>query len=145
MRRGEGLVQIDMHCIDAEIAWAYFAGNRVEIRAVAIEIGSCVVQGFGDFGDLWLEQPARIRVGQHHRGDIRPKRLADNGGVYGSVFPGLNGANRKAEQRGRCRVRAMRRIRHQHHAPCIRLALCLDGGADRDHAAQLTMRARLGR
>src|SRR2546423_1772512 len=39
MRRGEGLVQIDVHGVDAEIPRLHAADNGVEIRAVAVEIG----------------------------------------------------------------------------------------------------------
>ena len=40
MRRREGLVQVDVHGVDAEIARAHAAGDGVEVRAVAIEIGA---------------------------------------------------------------------------------------------------------
>src|SRR3712207_7949682 len=40
MRRREGLVQVDVHGVDAEIARPHLADDGVEVRAVAIEIGA---------------------------------------------------------------------------------------------------------
>ena len=36
MRGGEGLVQIDVHCIDAQVARTNFANYRVKVRAITI-------------------------------------------------------------------------------------------------------------
>ena len=41
-------MQIDVHGVDAEIARTHAAGNGVEVRAVAIEIGARLVHRVGD-------------------------------------------------------------------------------------------------
>ena len=51
----EGLVEIDMHRIRAEIARPRLAHDRVEIRPVAIEIGSGLMNQSRDFDDIHLE------------------------------------------------------------------------------------------
>ena len=55
VRRRERLVQIDVHGIDAEITWAHLADDRIEVRAVAVEVGACVVHGLGNLDDFRLE------------------------------------------------------------------------------------------
>ena len=53
----ERLVEIDVHGIDAETARPRLAHDRVEIRPVAVEIGSGLMHQGGDFDDVLLEQP----------------------------------------------------------------------------------------
>ena len=55
VRGGEGLVQINVHRVDAEIARTRQAGDRVEIGAVAIKIAAGVAYHLGDLGDVALE------------------------------------------------------------------------------------------
>jgi hypothetical protein len=52
MRRREGLVQVDVHRIDAEITRAHPADDGVEVRAVAIEIAAGLVDQVGDLLDV---------------------------------------------------------------------------------------------
>ena len=73
MWRRERFVQVDVHRIDAEITGANAADNRVEIRAIAIDQSAGRVHGVRDFFHVWLEQPARIRIGNHNTGHISTK------------------------------------------------------------------------
>jgi hypothetical protein len=70
MRSREGLVQVDVHRVDAEIARARLAYHCVEIRAVAVEIRARLMNRVGDADDLALEQPAGIGIGQHDRRNV---------------------------------------------------------------------------
>ncbi len=103
------------------------------------------MQRGGDFRDVRLEQAAGVRVRQHHRGDVRPELLAHRVHRNGPIRASLDAAHREAELSGGRRVRAMRRFGDEHLAPRRALAARLDRRADRDHAAQLAMRAGLGR
>ena len=145
MRGGERLVQVDVHGVGAEVAGPRLARDGVEVRAVAIEIGAGLVQRGGDLHHIALEQPAGVRVGEHHGGDVRPELLAHGLNADGSVLAGGHGAHREAEQSGGCRVGAVGRVRNEHDAPRIGLAARFERRADRDHAAKLAMRAGLGR
>ena len=70
MRGRERLVQVDVHRIDAEIARPRLADDRVEVCAVAVEIGACVMHRLGDPDDLPFEQPAGVRIRQHDCRDV---------------------------------------------------------------------------
>ena len=75
MRRREGLVQVDVHGVDAEIAGPHLADDGVEVGAVRIEIGAGRVHRLGDRHDVALEQAAGVGVGQHDGGDVRREML----------------------------------------------------------------------
>src|SRR3546814_7097517 len=58
VRGRKGLVQIDVHRIDAEVAGAHAADDRVEVRAVAIDIAARGMDRVRNRLHLALEQPA---------------------------------------------------------------------------------------
>src|SRR5205814_6255242 len=66
----KGLVEIDVHRVDAEIARADLADDRVEVRAVAIDEGAHGMNRVADRLHVRLEQAARVGVGDHHRCDV---------------------------------------------------------------------------
>ena len=145
MRRREGLVQVDVHGVDAEIAGPHLADDGVEVGAVAVEIGAGGVHGVGDLDHVALEQAAGVGVGQHDRRDVGAETL-----------PHL-------VERRPCRRRAPARASTAKPSsaavaglvPCAefghqdRPVACspraVERGPDRHHAAQLAVRARLGR
>jgi hypothetical protein len=55
MRRGESLVQVDMHGVDAEVARPHLADDGVEVGAVGVKVGARRVHGIGDGHDVALE------------------------------------------------------------------------------------------
>ena len=63
-------MQIDVHRIDAEVARADLANDRVEVRAVAIDERARGVHGVADRLHIRLEQAAGVRVGDHHRRNV---------------------------------------------------------------------------
>ena len=140
MRGRKGLVQVEMQRVDAKIGRPHPADDRVEIGAVAIKERAGCVDGGGDLQDLVLEEAARVRVGQHQRGDIGAKAGLQRSEVDSPARIGGDVVDRiAADRRGR-RVGAVRRFRHQ-DAPAG-IASRGQRGADRHHAAQLAMRAR---
>ncbi len=90
MGRREGLVQVDVHGVDAEVARPHPADDGVEIGAVAVEVGARLVHGLGDLDDLALEQPAGVGVGQHDRGDLGPDMASRT--AFGSTVPSSRAA-----------------------------------------------------
>src|SRR3546814_20951716 len=59
-----------VHRIDAEVAGAHAADDRVEVRAVAIDIAARGMDRVRNRLHLALEQPAGVRVGDHHPRDV---------------------------------------------------------------------------
>ena len=59
MGGGEGLVQVDVHGVDARSPGPHAADDGVEIGAVAVEIAAGGVDGVGDGFDVGLEQRRR--------------------------------------------------------------------------------------
>ena len=143
MGRGEGLVQIDMHGIDAESSRLHPADDGVEIRAVAVEIGAHRVHRLGDGDHVALEQAACVRIGQHDPGHVRPERSFQRAKIDASVLSGPDGLDGESTQSRRRRIRAMRGFRNQD--ACALLAARLNRRSDSKHPAQFTMRACLGR
>ena len=71
VRCREGLVQIEVHDIEAHVAGPRDADQRVEVRTVVVEERTGVVRQLRDLQDVLLEDSERVRVGQHDRGDVR--------------------------------------------------------------------------
>ena len=65
MRRGEGLVQVDMHDVESHIAGTHLAEQRVEVGSVIVEETSGIVHKLGDLENLNLEHTERVGIGHH--------------------------------------------------------------------------------
>ena len=122
MRRREGLVQVDVHGVDAEIAGPHLADDGVEVGAVGIEVGAGRVHRLGDRHHVALEQPAGVGVGQHDGGDVGRELLLHLLRIDRAVRARRHGLDAVAEQRGGRRIGAVRRLRHQHDRSASRRA-----------------------
>ena len=111
--RGEGLVQVDVHGVDAEVGGADPADDGVEVGAVAVEEGAGRVDGVGDLDDVALEQPAGVGVGQHDRGDVVAQLRLQRVQIDAAGGVGRDGVHGEAAGRGRRRVGAVGGFRHQ--------------------------------
>ncbi len=65
MRRGEGLVQVDMHDVESHIAGTHLAEQRVEVGSVIVERPPHRSTSFGDLENLNLEHTERVGIGHH--------------------------------------------------------------------------------
>ena len=139
MRGGEGLVQIDVHGIDAEIARANPADNGVEIGPVAVEIAARLVDQVGNLADIPLEQATRVGIGQHDAGDIITELGLEGLHVDAAGLVGRDLVDGEATLHGGCRIGAVGAFRNE-DAATAGLAVGIELGADRHHAAELTMR-----
>ena len=70
MRSGESLVQVDVHCIDAQVARTHTPDNRVEIGAVAIDITATAMHRVRNSLHVAFEQTAGVWIGYHHTRDV---------------------------------------------------------------------------
>ena len=70
MRRREGLVQVDVHHVEAHVAWTTSAQHRVQISAIIVHQAATVVDKFRNLGNTRLEKSEGIGIGHHHGSDV---------------------------------------------------------------------------
>ena len=130
-----------MHRVDAEVAGADLADDRVEIGAVAIDERARRMDGVADRLHVRLEQPAGVRIGDHHRRDVGPQPRLQRFEVDAASGVGRDILDAVAGKGGRRRVGAVSALGNQddlaHVAPLFQR------GADAEQPAQLTVRASL--
>ena len=77
VRRGERLVQVEVHDVDAHLARLGHPEDGVEVRAVAVDQPARLVHQPRDLQEVLLEQPERVGVGEHEPGNpvvqVRPQ------------------------------------------------------------------------
>ncbi len=135
-------MQVDVHRIDAEVARAHLADDRVEVRTVAIDIAAHGVDRIGDFAEVLFEQAAGVGVGDHHRRDIRPEAGLECRHIDPAFRRRGDILDAVVSEGGGGGVGAVGAFRHQHHF--ARIAAGFVRRADREDPAKLTMRAGLG-
>ena len=123
VRSAEGLVQVDVHHVEAQVARSRDAHDGVKIRAVAIHQATGFVDDLGYFQQIFVEQAERIGVGQHQTGCIRPGHFAQVVEVYVAASVALDRDHLEATHGRRRRVRTVGSVRHQDFsAPGVALA-----------------------
>ena len=146
VRRREGLVQVDVHAVDAEIARPHAADDGVEVGAVAVEVGARRVHGLGRsrrsrvsnrpqvFGLVsMIAATSGPSAALSAARSTRPLSLAGIGFTVKPSAAAVAGLVPCADSGASTR------------APLGALALGFEGGGDRHHAAHLAMRAGGGR
>ena len=73
VRGGEGLVQVEVHHVDAQVAGADDAQQGIQVGAVAIDQPAAIVDDLDDLLEVFVEQTERVRIGQH-QSDRRYRR-----------------------------------------------------------------------
>ena len=139
VRGREGLVQVDVHGVDAEIAGPHAPDDGVEVGAVAIEVAARPVHRVGDVDDVVLEQAAGVGVGDHGAGDVGAELGLEGGEIDAAAIVGGHRIDLVAAGRRGRGIGAVRGFRHQD--ALARIALGQQRGADGHDAAQLAMRA----
>ena len=81
VRGGEGLVKVEVHDVDAEVAGSGLADERVHVGAVHVEQGALGVEDVGDLVDLGLEDADGGGVGEHEGGGVFVDHLFELGDV----------------------------------------------------------------
>ena len=69
VRDAERLVQVQMRDVGAELARPGEADQRVQVRAVDVDLAAGLVHQRADLADRLLVHAVRRRVGDHERGD----------------------------------------------------------------------------
>ena len=137
--RGERLVQVEMHDVEAHVPRPDHAEHRVEVGPVVVEQAPHVVDHLGDLDDLLLEKPQRVRVREHDPGDVGSEDRAEGLPVDETAGVGADRRNGVAAERHRRRVRAVGRLGDDD--PAANLAVALVVGAHEEQPRQLPRRA----
>ena len=139
VRRGESLVQVQVHHVHAEVAGTDFADQRVHVGAVHVEQAALGVHDFGDLVDLLLEDAQRVGIGEHQRRNIFVHLRCERGHIHHALGIGFQILYRIADHgRGR-RIGAVRGIRNQNLL--ARIALRLMIGAHHQQSRKLAVRS----
>ena len=69
VRDGEGLVQVEVHQVEAQVARADDAEQGVQIRAVAIHQAAAAMHQLNHLFDVLIKETQCVRVGEHHADD----------------------------------------------------------------------------
>ena len=146
MRRGERLVEIDVHHVEAHIAWAAGTEHGVQIGTIVIHQATAVVDETRYRGDARLEEAERIGIGHHHRCNLSTL-LSDDAlqilDIDGTVGLRLHLDDLESADGCRSGVRAMGRVGYDHlltgHVATRTVIV-----VDRHQSRQLTMGACIG-
>src|SRR5689334_17294485 len=69
VRDGEGLVQVEVHHVEAQVAGTDDTEQGIEVRTVTVHQAAAVVNELNDPFNVLIEEAERVRVGEHHAND----------------------------------------------------------------------------
>ena len=137
VRRGKGLVEIRVDDVDAHVARPRDADERVEIRAVAIQVRTFAVEDLRHRADLALENAERIRHRDHQRGDVFVHRVLERLQIDRASRVRLQLADLVA---GECRRRGIRSVRGVGYEDVLaRIATLREGFVNHEDAGELAV------
>ena len=144
MRGREGLVHVDVDAVEAKVTGTRDAEKRVHVRAVAVHETADGVDRIAHLAQTLLEETERVRVRQHQTNDVVAERGLERCEVDVPVRVALDGRDLEPAHRGRCRVRAVRGVRHDHPVALRALTALLVIGLEHQDRGELRLRARGG-
>ena len=139
---GEGLVQVEVHDVEAHVARPREAHDRVQVGAVVVQRGAHAVHDLGDLGDVLVEDPERVGVRQHQAGDVAVGLAAQVLEVHPAGLVGVELDHLQPGHRDRRRVGAVGGVGRQHLVAALAAVLVV--GARQQHAGELALGARAG-
>ena len=111
VRDAEGLVQVEVRDVAAELARLGVAEQRVEVGAVDVDLAAVVVDDLAQVGDGVLVGAVRRRVGHHDRGQVVGVRLALGAQVVEVDRPVVGGLDHHHPHAGHHRRRGVGAVR----------------------------------
>ena len=146
VRNAEGLVQVEVAHVAAELARRRHADQRIHVCAVYIDTSAVGVHQLAEFLDLRFKYAVGARVGDHHAGELVTVLFA-LGFQVGHVHIALGVAggddHRHASHLGTGRVGAMGRRWNQADV-AMTLAVGVKPGLDDQQPSVFTLRACVG-
>jgi hypothetical protein len=140
VRLRERLVQVEVDDVEAHVAGPGASHHRVEVGPVVVERRARVVDDVGDLLDRRVEQPERVRVGQHQQRDVVARLGLEVLDVDAAAVVRADLDDLQAGHRHRRRVRPVRGVGREHLGPAV-LAVRLVVGAGQQHPRELAVRA----
>ena len=114
VRGGEGLVEVEMHDVEAHVAGTDHAQQRVHVGAVVVEQAAAFVNERRDLLDILLEQAERVGVGHHDARDIGAEQRLKGLDVHQTVRTGLHLNYLQAANRRRSGIGAVGAVGDDH-------------------------------
>ena len=131
-----------MDDVEAHVARPRIAHDRVQVGAVVVERAADAVDDRGDLGDVLVEEPERVRVGQHQAGDLvvglRPQVVE----VHPAALVGRHLDHLVAGHRHGRGVGAVGGVGGEHLGPLLAAVLVV--GAGQQQPGELAVRAGRG-
>jgi len=143
MRDAEGLVQVDVADVGADVGGAAEADLRVQVGAVHVNLAAVGVDDLGDAADARLEHAVRRGVGDHQRGERVVVGLGlglEVGEIDVAVVVAGDDDHAVAGHHRRGGVRAVGRRRDEADV-AVSLPAALVKGADDEQSGVLALRA----
>ena len=132
-------MQVQVHHVDAEVAGAHLADQRVHVGAIHVEQAALGMQDVGDFVNLLLEHAQGVGIGQHQSRDILVHLCFECGDVDHAARIRLQILNRVVHHGGRGGIGSVRGIRNQNLLSRVAFGLVI--GANHEQAGHLAMGA----
>ena len=132
-----------MDAIEAEVAGAGDAEERVHVRAVAVHQRARGVHRVADLAHALFEETERVRVRQHETRDIGPERALQRIEVDVATRVALHGGDLIAAHRRGRRIRSVGRIGDDDAPPRRGLATLRVVGLEHQQRGELRLRAGL--
>ncbi len=142
VRSREGLVQIQVHHVDTEVAGTDFANQGIHVGAVHVKQAALGMHDLGNLVDLLLEHSQRVGIGQHERSDFIIHLRGQCSHIHHALGIRFQVLHRIADHRGRRGIGAVRGIRDQNFL--ARIAFRLMIGADHQQSCELAVRSSSG-
>ena len=144
MRGGEGLVQVEVHDVEAQVARAGDAQQGIHVRPVAIDQTAGIVHHLVDFLDVLIKEAEGVRVGDHDPGQFVIAERCQLFEVDVPALVGRDGFDHQAAHGGGGGVGAVGTVGDQHDLALV-MTLRLMPGHDGLDSAEFAMRTRGGR
>ncbi len=140
MRGRECFVEIDVHHVEAHVAWPGDAEHRVEVGTVVVHQTTGRMNGLGYLGYVLFKHSHRVGIGHHQGGNRSIEFRLKVFDIDSTVWQTLYFYNFEPGHSCRCRIGTVRRIRHK-HAAAVFVGTAQEIGAYDHKAGIFTMRA----
>ena len=145
VRNGEGLVQVQVRNVAAELTGLSEAHLGVQVRAIHVHLAASLVNQLADLSNLLLKHTVSGGVGNHDAGNLGTV-LLDLGlqvvNINRTVSRSCHAGNLQTSQSSRCRVGAVSRQRNQDGIALV-VTVSLVEGTDSAQTSVLTGRTRV--